>query len=150
MSSRHTASRVVLPAKRKLAAMMNVHEAIMPGASSNTSLIHADRVLVDVELKGHDKGPSVLSKQDLRRLWLLLRTDGDWWTLDMLKANWESTCMIQHAMNTLEKHGFVESRNQSTEVLYSITTNCRVWPESVSECVFRIGCELEQPIRDEK
>ncbi|MFC5522949.1 hypothetical protein [Polaromonas jejuensis] len=67
----------------------------------------------------------------MRALWLRLRKSGGWWTLDMLKHHWRPTCApheVQHAMDALEAGGFVESRDQATNLRYGVTANCQALP----------------------
>jgi hypothetical protein len=69
--------------------------------------------------------------QDVRALWLRLRKDGGWWTLDMLTHHWKPTHTphtIQHAMDVLEARGFVESRDQATCLSYRVTSDCETLP----------------------
>ncbi|HAL40120.1 MAG TPA: hypothetical protein DCP03_19240 [Polaromonas sp.] len=69
--------------------------------------------------------------QDMRALWLRLRTDGGWWTLDMLMHHWKPNCApyeVQHAMDTLEAGGFVESRDHATNLSYGVTLDCKALP----------------------
>ncbi|HEY3048826.1 MAG TPA: hypothetical protein VGJ72_15365 [Polaromonas sp.] len=80
----------------------------------------------------HGSVLSGLSAQDLRALWLLLRKDGGWWTLDMLAPHWRPTCVsheVQYAMDALEAGGFVESRDHATHLAYGITSDCEALPD---------------------
>ncbi|MDD5325171.1 MAG: hypothetical protein PHR71_07685 [Polaromonas sp.] len=66
--------------------------------------------------------------QDMRALWLRLRTDGGWWTLDMLVHHWKpgrAPYEVQHAMDALEAGGFVESRDQARNLSYRVTLDCK-------------------------
>jgi len=68
---------------------------------------------------------------DMRALWLRLRTDVGWWTLDMLMHHWKPSCApyeVQHAMDTLEAGGFVESRDQVANLSYGVTPDCKTLP----------------------
>lgn len=68
---------------------------------------------------------------DARALWLRLRTDGGWWTLDMLVHHCKpgcALCEVQHAMDALEANGFVESRDHATNLRYGVTSNCKSLP----------------------
>lgn len=69
--------------------------------------------------------------QDVRALWLRLRQDGGWWTLDMLTHHWKPTHIprtVQHAMDALEAGSFVESRDQTTRLSYRVTSDCETLP----------------------
>lgn len=80
----------------------------------------------------HGSVLSGLSVQDLLALWLLLRKDGGWWTLDMLAPHWRPTCVpreVQYAMDALEAGGFVESRGHAIHLTYGITSDCEALPD---------------------
>ncbi|ABE42950.1 hypothetical protein [Polaromonas sp. JS666] len=67
---------------------------------------------------------------DVRALWLRLREDGGWWTLDMLTPHWKPTHTprtVQHAMDALEAGSFVESRDQATRLSYRVTSDCETY-----------------------
>ena len=69
--------------------------------------------------------------QDVRALWLRLRTDGGWWTLDMLTHHWKPSGApheVQYVMDVLEAAGFVESRDQATNLSYAVTLDCKALP----------------------
>ena len=69
--------------------------------------------------------------QDVRALWLRLRKNGGWWTPDMLTHHWKPTYApheVQHAMDALEAGGFVKSRDQATNLSYSVTVDCEALP----------------------
>lgn len=69
--------------------------------------------------------------QDVRALWLRLRADGGWWTLDMLMHHWKRSCSpheVQHLMDALEAGGFVESRDHATNLSYGVTLDCKALP----------------------
>lgn len=70
--------------------------------------------------------------QDTRALWLMLRTDGGWWTVAMLTHHWRPTFQpyeVQQAMDALEAGGFVESRDQASNLTYGVTSSCRELPD---------------------
>ncbi|MFC5521470.1 hypothetical protein [Polaromonas jejuensis] len=76
--------------------------------------------------------------QDVRALWLRLRKDGGWWTLDMLTHHWKPTHTphtVQHAMDALEAGGFVESRDHATSLSYRVTSDCKALPGFLSRSV---------------
>jgi hypothetical protein len=71
--------------------------------------------------------------EDARALWLRMRTDGGWWTLDQLMHHWKpgcAPCKVQPAMDALEAGGFVESRDHATNLSYGVTLNCKSLPGS--------------------
>ena len=68
---------------------------------------------------------------EVRALWLRLREDGGWWTLDMLTPHWKLTHTphtVQHAMDALEARGFVESRDHASGLSYGVTSDCETLP----------------------
>ena len=80
--------------------------------------------------------------QDVRALWLRLRKNGGWWTLDMLTHHWKPTCApreVQHAMDALEARGFVESRDQATNLSYGVTSDCEALPGLEPLCLNQKG-----------
>jgi hypothetical protein len=73
--------------------------------------------------------PGDLTTADMRALWTHMRQHSGWWTLDMLAPYWRPTFVpheIQQAMDALEAHGFVESRDQANKLSYSVTPHCKV------------------------
>ena len=70
--------------------------------------------------------------QDVRALWLMLQSDGGWWTVSMLTHYWRptfATCEIHEAMDALEAGGFIQSRQQATNLSYGFTSECKSLPE---------------------
>jgi len=64
----------------------------------------------------------------MRELWLMLRQDGGWWSLDMLSGQWRPTGVlhgVQSVMDVLEAGGFVESRGYSASLAYAVTASCK-------------------------
>jgi hypothetical protein len=79
-----------------------------------------------------------LITQDMHALWLRLRKNGGWWTLDMLTHHWKPTYApheVQHAMDALEAGGFVESRDQVTNLSYCVTLDCEALHDFEPACL---------------
>lgn len=70
--------------------------------------------------------------QETRYLWLMLKKDGGWWTVAMLKHHWRPTFApyeVQQAVDALEAGGFLESREQVGARIYAFTSDCKSLPE---------------------
>lgn len=68
---------------------------------------------------------------DMHVLWLRLRTDGGWWTLERLAHHCKpgnAPYETQQAMDALEAGGFVESRDHATTLSYGVTPSCKALP----------------------
>ena len=70
--------------------------------------------------------------QVVRALWLMLKTDGGWWTMTMFAHHWRPTFEphdVQQAVDALEAGGFIESLDQAGSRIYGLTPNCEALPD---------------------
>lgn len=71
--------------------------------------------------------------QDTRAMWLMLRNDGGWWTVNMLTHYWRPTFAlheVQQAVDALEAGGFLGSRDQAGTRIYCVTSGCKALPDT--------------------
>lgn len=69
--------------------------------------------------------------QDTRALWLMLRSDGGWWSIKMLTRHWHPTFApheVQQAVDALEAGGYLDSRDQAGARIYCVTSGCKALP----------------------
>jgi hypothetical protein len=73
-----------------------------------------------------------LITRDMRALWARLHAAGGWWTPEMLAPYWRPTFAppeVQQALDALEANGFIESRDQASNLSYGVTPHCLVLPD---------------------
>lgn len=75
--------------------------------------------------------------QDVHALWLMLKTEGGWWTVAMLMHHWRPTFEphgVQQAVDALEAGGFIESLDQAGSRIYGFTPDCEALPDLAPIC----------------
>lgn len=68
---------------------------------------------------------------DARALWLMLRNQGGWWTLQKLQAYWEPTFTnteLEQLLSALVNGKHVAQCAHSSGDCFSVTTDCTPYP----------------------
>lgn len=69
--------------------------------------------------------------QDARAIWLMLVSDGNWWTGSALTHYWRPTFAlteVQDHLNALAASGFIAKRKSLCAVEYAFTSDCNQLP----------------------
>ncbi len=70
--------------------------------------------------------------QDSRALWLMLRNDGGWWTVNQLVHHWRPTYQaweLEELLSALQGAGFLERRSQGPgHLTWGVTSACLPLP----------------------
>lgn len=85
--------------------------------------------------------------QDARAIWLMLVSDGSWWSANSLTHHWRPTFAlheVQDHLNALNNGGFITNRAQFGTAQFAFTSDCQQLPGAATGSTLSINTRAIQ------